>query len=297
LEHGALNMKITGLMLALLLSTFSMALCQEEVPEDSARTDTVSTSGKVKRDRFIEPVTAHEVRRFLDPTRMINRIEYNLRIIDLPLNSAFYSHGLRPWIALNNRHAVAITIPYLHFSALDGDRSSGVGDGSASWGFVLRENLTSRWTTLAGRIEWVLPTGDFSRGTGLDTWILSPAILFVFNPTDMFPVNAIVKYNHSVGTIGDSQAEDFKVQSMEIVLQTFHILRRGFYLAFMPTYQWDMEREFDLFSIGLGGGYTFNRQLTLAARYVDHVTGRKSFSEIFHIGVKYLWGKDRGHAR
>ena len=55
------------------------------------------------RERWlIEEVTTEEVRRFLDPTRMINRIGYAFQMNYLPADIELMTHKVRTWIPLGN---------------------------------------------------------------------------------------------------------------------------------------------------------------------------------------------------
>ena len=264
------------------------------MPPDTSASEQGPGSGVVKRESFVEQVTVKQVRRFLDPTRMINRLEYSFLANWLPQDIKGYTHTLRPWIALGNRHAVSVRIPYSHFSIPDTDGPSGFGDVRFSWGFIIREKLRSRVTTLAGGLGLLLPTGDHAKGTGFDTWVVSPAVLLATNPTNLFPVNLIVRYRHSLGAKGGSETAGLQVSLMEISLQTFHILPRGFYLAFLPSYIWDLEQEFDVFSFGLGIGRALNRQLAFDIAYVEHIFGQETFIRGVQFGLKILWGRDHG---
>jgi hypothetical protein len=189
---------------------------------------------------------------------------------------------------------VSVQIPYNHFSLSDSDGPSGIGDITLTWGFVLRENLTSRLTTLAVGLDVLTPTGDFEKGTGFDTWVLAPGLLFAFNPTNLFPVNVIVRYSHSLDAKDDSRDAGLRVRTAQLTLQTFHILPRGFYLALLPTFLWDLEQPFDVFSLGFGVGRALNRQLAFDLGYLHQVWGEETFSHGFQFGLKFLWGRDHG---
>jgi hypothetical protein len=283
-----------GLCLAALTCFTSVALGQSAKPADSTAAEAESAPDIVRRDKFVEKVTVKEVQRFLDPTRMINRMGYTFQANYLPSNVKLFSHSLRPWVVLSNRHALSVRIPYTDISLSDSDGPSGFGDITATWGFVIRKNLTSRLTTLAGGFDVLAPTGDFAKGTGFDTWVLAPGLLFVFNPTDLFPVNVIVRYSHSLDTKGDSGNAGLKVRTAQLTFQTFHILPRGFYLAFLPTFLWDLEQDFNVFSVGFGIGRALNRQLAFDVAYVQKVSGQETFSRGFKFGLKFLWGRDHG---
>ncbi len=105
--------------------------------------------------------------------------------------------------------------------------------------------------------------------------------------TDVFPVYIIGRYTHSLGD------EGLRVRSFELVIQTIHILPKGFFLAFIPTFVLNLEQDFNIFSIGLGAGWALNRRLSLQGGYVQHVAGEKTFSRGFTLGIMYLWGKDK----
>ena len=145
-----------------------------------------------------DTLTVDDVRRFLDPTVMINRFEYRFQANYLPDDVQIYSHRTRPWIALNSWSAAWVRIPWINVSLPDGSGNSGIGDLSVGWGMLVHENLGSRVTASAFGVDVVVPTGDRAKGTGFDRWILQPTAALVFNPTDLFPIYLIGRYHHSI---------------------------------------------------------------------------------------------------
>ena len=152
----------------------------------------------------------------------------------------------------------------------------------------------SRVTALAGGLSVLLPTADVKKGTGFDTWVVSPAILFVTNPTNLFPINLIVRYNRSLGDIGGSSGPILPVNTLELTLQTFHLLPRGFFLAVLPTAIVDLDQNFEVYSLAAGLGKALNRQLALKFAFVHRVFGQNTFRSGVQFGVNYLWGRDKG---
>jgi hypothetical protein len=237
--------------------------------------------------KIIEELSTDQVKRFLDPTLMINRLTYDFQMSFLPGDAELMTHKTRPWYAINNSNAIWVEIPYLVYSIPDVNGWSGIGDISVGWGFLIHENLRRRLTTVAAGVDFRLPTGDPAKGTGFDTYLVKPAILIATNPTDLFPVYITGRYGHSFGD------EGITVRSFEINVQTFHILPKGFFLAFVPNFVWNMEQDFNIFSIALGAGRALNRRLSLQGAYVQRVAGEETFSRGFTLGFNYLWGKDK----
>jgi hypothetical protein len=239
-----------------------------------------------------DTLTVEDVRRFLDPTVMVNRFEYRYQANYLPGDVQISSHRTRPWIALNSWSAAWIRIPWVNVSLPDGSRNSGVGDLSAGYGFVIHENLGSRLTTSAAAFDVLMPTGDRAKATGLDRWILQPTLALVFNPTDLFPVFLIGRYQHSVAD-GD-QPENGRVRTINLSVQTFHILPKQFFLLFIPNLFVDVKRDLTVFTFGVGVGRAMTRRLALQASYVQYLLGSETFSRGFQLGLNYFWGPNRG---
>jgi len=237
-----------------------------------------------------DTLTVADVRRFLDPTVMVNRLEYRFQANYLPGDVQLYSHRTRPWIALNSRSAAWIGIPWINVSLPDGSRNSGIGDLSLGGGFVLHENLGSRLTEAAVGFDVVMPTGDRAQLTGFDRWILQPVALLVFNPTDLFPVFFIGRYQHSVAD-GDEREP---LRTVNLTLQTFHILPNQFFLLFIPNLIVDLNRDQTVFTFGIGAGRAMSRRLALQASYVQYILGSETFSRGFQLGLNYFWGPNRG---
>lgn len=235
-------------------------------------------------------VTTEDVRRFLDPTLMISRLEYQFQANYLPGDLELYTHKVRPWYAVNASNAVWVRLPFLRYSLPNGGSESGIGDISLGWGFVVHENLKRRFTTLAAGFDIILPTGDPAKATGFDSYVLRTGVGVVTNPTDMFPVFLIGKYHQSIHTLEGG----LDISTLELTLQTFHILPKGFYLALLPSFFFDFENDFDVFSLGVGGGRALTKQFSIQGTYVQHATGRKTFNRGFAMGLHYLWGVNKG---
>ena len=245
------------------------------------------------RKKLIEEVTTDDVKRFLDPVQMISRLSYIFQASSLPSDIKLYSHIVAPWYAINSWSAAWAQIPYRQFSFPDRNGVSGIGDVTLGWGFLAHEDATKRFTALAFVVEALLPTGDWTKGTGFETYIVAPRVAFAFNPTDKFPVFINFKYVHSIPTEADRPEALSQVRSFEIVARTFHILPKGFFLAFIPTYLWDIHKDFDLFSLGVGGGRALNPRLSIQGVYLQHVSGQKTFSRGFQVGLTYLFGSKK----
>ena len=242
------------------------------------------------RKRLVQEVTTDDVKRFLDPTRMISRLSYDFQMNYLPADVELMTHRVRPWVALSNSHAVWVEIPYLDFSLPIPGGPSGLGDVEAGWGFIIHEDRHKRLTTIAGGIEVLMPTGDADRGLSLDRTIVSPGVSVATNPTDLFPVYFTVWYHHSL----DTEEEGPDLRSLDLRLQTFHILPYGFFLAFLPSLAIDLSGDVDVFSLGLGAGRALNRRLSIQGGYVQHVAGEKTFNRGLTVGLTWLWGRNLG---
>lgn len=240
--------------------------------------------------RFVRDVTTEEVKRFLDPTRMISRVAYDFQMNWLPADIEAMTHRLRPWVALSNSHTIWADVPYTDVNLPIAGGVSGLADMTVGWGFVLHEDHRKRLTTVAGGIEVLLPTGDADKGLSLDRTVISPGIAFATNPTDLFPVYLTTWYRHSVDT--PEGVPDLRL--LEFRLQSFRILPYGFFLAILPTITIDLTGGSDVFSLGLGLGRALNRRVSLQGGYVRYVAGEKTFNQALTVGVTWLWGKDLG---
>ena len=273
-------MAIFLVVLAASVAALAPAFAQEEIPS--------------QRKRLVENVTTEDVKRFLDPTRMISRVSYDFQMNYLPTDVELMTHRLKPWLALSNSQAIWVEIPYLDFSLPLPGGPSGLGDMAVGWGIILHENNRKRLTTITTGLEVLLPTGDADRGLSADKTVVSPGLAVATNPTDVFPVYITTWYHHSIETEGASQRPGRPVRAFDIGLQTFHILPQGFFLAFLPTLVIDLEGDFNIFSLGLGAGRALNRRLLIQGGYVQYVAGEKTFNRGFTVGVTWLWGKDQG---
>jgi len=239
-----------------------------------------------------DTLTLSEVRRFLDPTVMVNRFEYRFQANYIPGDVQIYSHRARPWIALNSWSAAWVRVPWIDVSLPDGSGHSGIGDVSVGGGVVIHENLGSRLTASAASFDLLMPTGDRAKGTGFDRLILQSMGALVFNPTDLFPVYLLARYHHSVAD--GSEPEDGRVRTLSLSVQTFHILPRRFFLLFIPSFYVDVQRDQTAFTFGIGGGRAMTRRLAVQASYVQHIVGWETFSRGFQLGFNYFWGPNRG---
>ena len=80
------------------------------------------------------------------------------------------------------------------------------------------------------------------------------------------------------------------MRAIDLTLQTFHILPKGFFLALIPSFFVDLEGDTDVFSLGLGVGRALNRRVSLQGGYIQRVAGEETFSRGFSVGLTWLWG-------
>jgi len=263
-----------------------------EVQESPTSTTTSGPRSSTRPRALIEDVSVSDVKRFLDPTRLISRIEYDFQANFLPNAARLFTNRFRPWYAINNSSAVWVRVPIHDFSIPNQDFPVGIGDIDIGGGIVIHEDLSRRLTSIAAVAEFRLPTGDASKGTGLDAYIIAPAAFLAFNPTDAFPVYIIGSYLHSWGSLEGSASQEH-LRSIELEIQTIHILPKGFFLAVLPTFVFNLNQDFNLFSLGLGAGRALNRRFLIQGGYVHHIAGRETFNRALQIGITYLLGKDK----
>ena len=67
---------------------------------------------------------------------------------------------------------------------------------------------------------------------------------------------------------------------------------RSVFLAVLPSFLFNFNQDFNLFSLGVEVGRALNRRLAVQVGYVEHLAGRDTFSRGFTVGIRYLWGKD-----
>ncbi len=263
-----------------------------EVQESPTSTTISGPQSGTRQRGLIEDVSVSEVKTFLDPTRMINRLEYDFQANFLPNDTRLFTNRFRPWYAFNNWSAAWVRVSIHDFSIPHQDNPVGIGDIDIGGGFVIHEDLSRRLTTIAAAAEIRLPTGDASKGTGFDAYIIAPAALLAFNPTDAFPVYIIGSYLHSWGSLGGSASQEH-LRSIELEIQTFHILPKGVFVAVLPSFVFNLNQDFNIFSLGLGAGRALNRRFLIQGGYVQHIAGRETFNRGLQIGITYLWGQDK----
>ncbi len=262
------------------------------VQESPTSTTKSGPQSGTRRGGLIEDVSVSDVKRFLDPTQLISRIEYAFLANFLPNDTRLFTNRFRPWYAFNNWSAAWVRVPIHDFSSPNQDFPVGIGDIDIGGGFVIHEDLSRRLTSIAVAAEIRLPTGDLSKGTGLDAYIIAPAALLALNPTDAFPVYIAGRYLHSWGSLGGSDPQEH-LRSIELEIQTFHILPKGVFVAVLPSFVFNLNQDFNIFSLGLGAGRALNRRLLIQGGYVHHIAGRDTFNRALQIGITYLWGKDK----
>ena len=211
---------------------------------------------------LIEDVSVSDVKKFLDPTQLISRVEYAFQANFLPNDARLFTNKFRPWYAFNNWSAAWVRVPLHDFSIPNQEAPGGIGDIDIGGGFVIHEDLSRRLTSIAVGAEIRLPTGDASKGTGLDAYIIAPAALLAFNPTDAFPVYIVGSYLHSWGSLGGADTQEH-IRSIVLEIQTFHILPKGFFLAVLPSFVFNLNQNFNIFSLGLGAGRALNRRFLI----------------------------------
>ena len=245
---------------------------------------------------IIEDVAPEDVKKFIDPTVMNSVLEYSFQANFLPQGIKLFSH--KPYIgySLNHWSAVWAEVPLLDFSVPNVSAPSGIGDTLIGWGFVPYKDLSKRLTGAAFWIEALAPTGSSEKGTGFGTWVLAPAAGIALNPTDRFPVYASVRYLHSLKELGgfasDPENPDL-VRSIELNLETLHIFPKGFFVAALPSFTFDLNEEFNVFSLGVGVGRALNRRLLVNGGYVHYVAGKRTFNQAFVVGLSFIWGDEK----
>jgi hypothetical protein len=246
----------------------------------------------------IEDVTPEEVKRFLDPTIMINGFSYTFSANFLVPDARLFTHTLEPTWAVAHWTAFWARIPVENLSIPDQDVPSSVGDVLFGWGAVIHEDLGRRVTSSAAWFEVLAPTGSEARGTGLGTWVVAPGGGVALNPTDWFPIYISGTYLHSLGNIRGRQSDttevegsDLRVRSIQLDLETIHIFPKGFYVAALPSFVFNLNQDFNFFSLGVGVGRALNRNFAVFGGYVHHVAGRQTFSQGFTVGLNFVWGE------
>ena len=247
-----------------------------------------------------QEVTTAEVKRFLDPTIMVNRIRYRFQANFLLRDVELFTHRIRPVFAFTHWTAVWADIPIRHYSLPGGDDPAGIGDVSFGWGVVTHENLRSRFTSSALIFEVLTPTGDPSEGTGFGTTVLSPGGGIALNPSKYFPIYITARYLHSLEELRGPTSEELlrgnpnlKVRSIELNLESFHILPKGFFLAVLPSVTFNFNQDFNFFTLGLGVGRALTKRFAIQGGYVNYVAGERTFNRAITIGFSYIFGAEK----
>jgi hypothetical protein len=248
------------------------------------------------QDSIVEDVSTEDVKQFLDPTVMNDVLEYRFQANFLPQDTKLFSHLPYIGYSLNHWTAVWAEIPILDFSIPDTNAPSGIGDTLIGWGFVPYKNLSRRLTGAAFWMEALAPTGSTEKGTGFDTWVLAPGGGIALNPTDRFPIYVWGRYLHSLKPLGgerSNQEEPDLVRSIELNFETLHIFPKGFFVAALPSFTFNLNQDFNLFSLGVGVGRALNRRLAIQGGYVHYVAGERTFNQAFVVGASFIWGEEK----
>jgi hypothetical protein len=260
-------------------------------PQESTQTETVSGRPEL---------TTEDVRRFIDPTLMISAVDYSFQANYLPQDIELFTHRIAPFWAVNDRTGFWADIPIRKFSIPNAPGPSGIGDTRLGWGAVLREDLEHRFTTGVFWMEALAPTGNPEKGTGFGTWVLAPGAGVALNPSDKFPVFITGNYLHSIeglrGKLTEVEEElidDLRVRSIELNIETLHVLPKGFYLAALPSFTFNLNQSFNLFTLGLGIGRALSRRVAISGGYVHYVAGQREINQAFTIGLSFLVGPDQ----
>ena len=84
------------------------------------------------------------------------------------------------------------------------------------------------------------------------------------------------------------------LRSIELEIQTFHILPKGVFVAVLPSFVFNLNQDFNLFSLGVGAGRALNRRFLIQGAYVQHISpGGKPSTGLYKSGSRYLWGEDK----
>jgi hypothetical protein len=245
---------------------------------------------------LIEDVAPEDVKKFIDPTVMNDVLEYRFQANFLPQDIKLFSH--RPYIgySLNYWSAVWGEVPFLDFSIPNTDAPSGVGDILFRGGVVPYKDLSKRLTGVAFWFEALAPSGSAEKGTGFGTWVLAPAGGIALNPTERFPIYISGRYLHSLKPLGGELANSEKpdlVRSIELNFETLHIFPKGFFVAALPSFTFDLNKDFNVFSLGVGMGRALNRRLLVNGGYVHYVAGERTFNQAFVVGLSFIWGDEK----
>jgi len=245
-----------------------------------------------------EEVTIEDVKKFLDPTVIINSFDYTFTANFLPFETKAYEHKIRPFWALNHWTGFWAELPYQDINGPDDAGASGVGDLLLGWGVVTHENLESRFTSSVVTFEALAPTGDVAKNTGFGTWVLVPGGDMSFNPTDVFPIYVTGRYFHSLGTPeplkldGEILEEaELRVRSLELTVNTVHILPKGFFVSVIPSFVFNFNQDFNLFSLGVGAGRALSKNFLISGGYAHHIAGRKTFNKVFTVTLSFVFGE------
>ena len=278
----------TPLLIALLLSTTLL-------PAQTDSGTAVSVSDKPE-------LSTQDVRNFIDPTLMISSIEYSFQSNFLLDGIKAYTHKVTPFWAVNHWSGFWAVVPYSKFSIPGEKGPSSIGDVRIGGGVVVHEDLENRFTSGVLWLEALAPTGNVAKGTSFGTWILAPGGSIAINPTNKFPIFITGSYLHSLESLrgprteipGDGTSlEGLKLRSIEVNIETVHILPKGFFLAAAPSFVFDLNQDNNFFSLGFGVGRALNKRLAITGGYTHYVAGTKDFNQAFFVGLQVLVGPDQ----
>ena len=170
--------------------------------------------------------------------------------------------GLNYNWAPHANHSFAATLPVLSAN-LSSVKGSGIGDMLLRYNWVPAMTLTAEpWVpnSLGIGLGLLVPTGDPSKGTGGDQWVLGPTFGFVAKlgkRTNLLPQ---LQYLMSF-------AEGELAQGMETVslsADLIHVFLSEFWIQYTPALSYDLEAE----------GYEFDNLLVLGQKFTRRIALR-----------------------
>jgi len=192
--------------------------------------------------------------------RATQRLDFGIDFYDAPDGSIVRGGINFNWAPLAD-HSFAATLPVINAGLADVE-GSGIGDLLLRYNWVPALTLTADpWVpnTLGIGLGLVIPTGDATKGTGGDQWVMAPSLGWAANIAKRTTLLPQLQYMKSFAEGELAQGAEAISLSVDII----HVTRSRFWVQYTPAASYDLEAEQYEFDNLLVLGQQFARRIAL----------------------------------
>jgi hypothetical protein len=192
--------------------------------------------------------------------RATQRLDFGIDFYDAADGSIVRGGINYTWAPLAD-HSFAATLPVVDAGLADVE-GSGIGDLLLRYNWVPALTLTADpWVpnTLGIGLGLVIPTGDATKGTGGDQWVMAPSLGWAAKIAKRTTLLPQLQYMKSFAEGELAQGAEAISLSVDII----HVTRSRFWVQYTPAASYDLEAEQYEFDNLLVLGQQFTRRIAL----------------------------------